>query len=396
MNRGEYELFEDYSELWQAPLTPQAIPSAYQPLPALLFPSPDGGSSPGSPSPAPEAPTTSSSPLGPSDGIPPRRGPNGGRSRPTTSGQVQAKCLLLTWSQAPLLSKERIRDHLSSLGDLEALAVGQETHADGGTHFHACVLYKEKVRLMPSAFDLLDYHPNVKAANAKRGPLNACIMNFWTYVQKEDQNPLIVGQPPTMKRTRNALYTEALEMAATKSVEHAMDFLSGQAAMDVALKGDALQRNLTMWRNKKTRHLMPARTLTEFRRHPDIPEAWRVLFLWGKSGVGKTQYAKALLPEASIIRHRNQLTDCDFSKGVIFDDFDVSHWPPTAVIHLLDWDEVTGTDVKYGYVVIPPHTKKIFTFNRRPDAWCPPSISEEQFQAVLRRMHSIEINETLF
>jgi len=37
----------------------------------------------------------------------------------------------------------------------------------------------------------------------------------------------------------------------------------------------------------------------------------------------------------------------------------VSHWPPTAVIHLLDWDEPRGLDVKHGHVVIPPHTRKI-------------------------------------
>jgi len=138
------------------------------------------------------------------------------------------------------------------------------------------------------------------------------------------------------------------------------------------------------------------RNLTSFPKAPEIYPDWHVLFLWGGTGMGKTQFAKALLPEATIVRHRNQLTLCDFSKGIIFDDFDVSHWPPTAVIHLVDWDETTGTDVKYGYVTIPPHTRKIFTFNKRPDAWVPLSITEEQFQAVMRRMHVIEITERLY
>lgn len=355
-------------------------------------------SAPESPAPMePSPPTSCSSPQEPSESTQPPPGENSDPLGPTSTGRVAAKCLLLTWSQAPALTKAAIEAHLRTLGELDSLAVGQEAHADGGVHFHACVIYRKKIDRRPTAFALLGYHPNVRVANSKRGPLDKCMMNYWKYVQKEDLHPLIIGlgpQPP--KRTRNEVFAEALEIAASTSVEAALEALARSSPSDVALKGDALQRNLTAWRNKKTRHLVPARTLSEFANAPVIPEAWRVLFLWGKSGAGKTQFAKALLPEATIIRHRNQLTDCDFSKGVIFDDFDVSHWPPTAVIHLVDWDETSGIDVKHGYVVCPPHTRKIFTFNRIVDAWCPPSISEEQFQAVRRRMTIIEINSSLF
>lgn len=366
--------------------------------PATQFPLPAIASSPASPAPrAPSPPTPSLSPQGPSDGSPLPNGENLDPLGPTATGQVQAKCLLLTWSQAPQLSKPVIEAHLRSLGDLESLVVGQEAHADGGVHFHACVIYREKIRRRPTAFDLLGCHPNVRAANSKRGPLDKCMMNYWTYVQKEDPNPLKIGPGPTApKRTRNEIYLQAAEIAATNSVDAALDYVRLNAAADYVTKLDSISRSLVSHRNKKTRHLAPARSLSEFANAPVIPDNWRVLFLWGKSGAGKTQFAKALLPEASIIRHRNQLTDCDFSKGVIFDDFDVSHWPPTAVIHLVDWDETSGIDVKHGYVVCPPHTRKIFTFNRIVDAWCPPSISEEQFQAVRRRMTIIEINSTLF
>lgn len=127
-----------------------------------------------------------------------------------------------------------------------------------------------------------------------------------------------------------------------------------------------------------------------------LPEGWHVLFLWGKSGAGKTQLARALLPEATVVRHRNQLQDCDFSKGVIFDDFDVSHWPPTAVIHLLDWDECSGIDVKYGHAIVPPHTRKIFTFNSEPLKWIPATATPEQCTAIFRRMFIQQINGSLF
>jgi len=367
-------------------------------LPASPSPAANSASAPASPAPSePSSPIPFSSPPEPSASTPLAHGVNSDPLGPTSTGRVAAKCLLLTWSQAPLLTKEAIEAHLRTLGDLDSLAVGQEAHADGGVHFHACVIFRKKIDRRPTAFALLGYHPNVRVANAKKGPLDKCMVNFWNYVQKEDAHPLVIGTGPAApKRTRNEIYLQAAEIAATSSVDAALDYVRLNAAADYVTKLDSISRSLVSHRNKKTRHLAPARTLNEFAHAPIIPEAWRVLFLWGKSGAGKTQFAKALLPEASIIRHRNQLTDCDFSKGVIFDDFDVSHWPPTAVIHLVDWDEVTGTDVKHGYVVIPPHTRKIFTFNRIVDAWCPPSISEEQFQAVRRRMTIIEINQPLF
>lgn len=141
---------------------------------------------------------------------------------------------------------------------------------------------------------------------------------------------------------------------------------------------------------------IPERALESFRNLPDIPEDWHVLYLWGASGVGKTQLARALLPGATVVRHRNQLVSADLSVGVIFDDFGVSHWPTTSVIHLLDWDEASGIDVKHGMVEIPRHTRKVFTYNDSPEMWMPALCSPEQRTAVRRRMFVIELNQRLF
>jgi len=340
--------------------------------------------------------TTYSSQPEHSEATPLPPGANLEQSAPTSTGRVQAKCLLLTWSQAPQLSKEIIQAHLETIGDLLSLAVGQEAHQDGGTHYHACVIYQKKIDKRPSAFAILGSHPNVRTANRKIGSLAQSMMNMWNYVMKEDPNPLIVGPPPTLKRSRNEVYLEATEIATQVSVDAALDFVRLNAPADYVQKLDSINRNLVSHRNKKTRHLVPARPLSEFVHAPELPEDWHVLFIWGTSGVGKTQWAKAILPGATIVSHRNQLSDVDFSKGVIFDDFDVHHWPPTAAIHLVDWDEVRGIDIKHGYVITPPHTRKIFTFNKCLDDWAPAGISNEQFAAIRRRVHEIEINQCLF
>jgi len=396
---GFFNLFDDLDpESWNAPPTPISLPNAWQPLPDSLFPSGSIASSPASPSPMPSPRTTLSSPQGPSDGIPPTNGENLEPSEHTASGKVQGKCLLLTWSQVPeAFNHAVIQEHLASLGELKSLAVGLETHADGGRHFHACVIYLKKISRRPTAFAILGRTADVRVANAKKGPLAQCMMNYWTYALKEDPNPLIVGDPPqNPKKSKTEIYREATLLAETAGVSAAMDHLAVHAPVDYVQRADSLSRNLTSHRDKRMRLAPPARTLTDFPNAPPIPDDWRVLYLWGKSGVGKTQFAKALLPGATIVSHGDQLKDCDFSKGVIFDDFSVAHWPPTSVIHLVDWDEPRGIHCRYSHVVIPPHTRKIFTFNRLLDAWCPPSINEEQFQAIRRRITVIEINESLF
>jgi len=382
--------FSDEEEFqWPQPTSAQVA------TPGLLFQSLSGASSPESQSRPPSPPTTCSSPLELSDATPAAPGDNSEPLGPTTSGRIQSKVILLTWSQAPNLSKEMIRDHLATLGEISGLVVGQEAHTDGGTHFHACVIYKKAIRKQLKSFSILGRHADIRCANAKRGPLAQCVMNYWTYAQKEDPNPLIQGVAPVLKRSKNEIYREAIDLAEKESVAAAMDHLNAMAPMDYVQRMDQLTRSLTAHRDKKMRVTIPPRNVSDFENAPEVPEDWKVLFLWGKTGLGKTQFAKALLPEATIVRHRNQLNQCDFTKGIIFDDFDVSHWPPSAVIHLLDWDEVSGIDVKYGMVTIPPRTRKIFTFNKRPDAWAPLT-NEETFQAILRRMHVIELNERLY
>lgn len=103
-----------------------------------------------------------------------------------------------------------------------------------------------------------------------------------------------------------------------------------------------------------------------------------------------------LLPDATVVRHSDQLRTCDFSKGIIFDDFDVGHWPPTAAIHLLDWDEPSGINVKHAHVVIPAKTRKIFTHNREFERWVSQDATGEQIEAMRRRVHVVNITRKLF
>lgn len=325
---------------------------------------------------------------------PPRLG-RGVLGRP---GRVRGKAFFMTYSQSAL-PRERITQWFARQPRMKRVVVGQEHHQDGNLHWHVTVEYEvEKDVRAGSYFNLDGEHPNIKVwTRAGGSTYDQWLLNHWNYCKKEDPTPFIVGEEPLAdrKRKRDEISREAMDVCRRQGVNEAMLFLENNASYDFLTKCDQMYRCLMRVRNM-SRPQVAARPLSDFPHAPRIVDDWHALFFNGPTRFGKTAYARSLLPEATVVSHRDQLRDCDFSKGVIFDDFDVSHWPPTAVIHLLDWDEPRGIDVKHGHVVIPAQTKKIFTHNCTFDRWVSKEASDEQIEAMRRRIHVVNINSKLF
>ncbi len=121
-----------------------------------------------------------------------------------------------------------------------------------------------------------------------------------------------------------------------------------------------------------------------------FPESWQhlednfnTIILWGESGIGKTCLAKALLPEALMVSHTDDLLkyNPDEYDGIIFDDMDFKHFPRSAQIHLLDWDDNRSIHCRYVSAFIPANTRKIFTTNE-PDG----SVFDLTDAAIRRRV----------
>ena len=116
----------------------------------------------------------------------------------------------------------------------------------------------------------------------------------------------------------------------------------------------------------KIRKVEPKYQLNEF------PAEWnrdfdgsRSLVLWGESGIGKTCYARALLPNALLVSHLDDLALYEGGEydGIIFDDMSFNHLPREGQIHLVDIDEYRSIHIRYKVAGIPANTKKIFTTN---------------------------------
>lgn len=319
-------------------------------------------------------------------------------------GVFKAKMVLVTWSQANSLTKDLILSHLETMttktNPLLRALVGKENHANGGIHFHAVVEWKTSRTMRPTAFKVGGIHPNVTTHRQGRGSYADSLMRAWNYASKEDPEPLIFGEPPEEKTEkmskRHRDFLEAQRLAETEGVEPALKFLRKEQPFEAIMRYDSARRGLEAARRASTSVETPARPLSAYRYLPFLPDDWKTLYLWGPSGLGKTALARSLLPGARLVRHRNQLVGADTSAGLIFDDFDVSHWPPTSVIHLVDWEETSGIDVKHGHVEIPPQTRKIFTMNVPLEDWIPEGAKEYQREAIRRRMSVIHIIERLY
>lgn len=108
----------------------------------------------------------------------------------------------------------------------------------------------------------------------------------------------------------------------------------------------------------------------------------RSVILWGNAGIGKTEYAKYLLPNALFVSHMDDLgTFNEDYDGIIFDDMSFVHLPRTSQIHILDIENDRSIHIRYKTAFIPRHTKKIFLTNEINGV-----IFDMNDQAILRRL----------
>lgn len=127
------------------------------------------------------------------------------------------------------------------------------------------------------------------------------------------------------------------------------------------------------------------------------PSGWKVLFLTGGTGLGKTRWALAQFNSPLLVSHLEDLKLFRQGQhdGIVFDDISFAHLTSTVGIHLLDWEMPRTLNVKHGSVTIPAETRKIFTSNSTLADTFPPA-TDKVYEAYERRVKVIRLTGKTF
>lgn len=182
------------------------------------------------------------------------------------------------------------------------------------------------------------------------------------YCTKEDPEPTILGEPMRQgSRTDLSSVRTAIEEGTSISdlwknyfetmVRYHAGILKGYQYLSAGRELDP-----------------PPHKLEEFKCDIDFSDLGKKSYLlWGPSDIGKSCFAKALLPKALFVSHIDDLREYKTGEydGIIFDDMDFKHFPRSGQIHLVDCAFRRSIHTRYEVSVIPAKTKKIFLANYR-------------------------------
>lgn len=175
------------------------------------------------------------------------------------------------------------------------------------------------------------------------------------------------------------------------TVREGMSIVRAARPRDAAIHGIAIERNLNAARAPV---FVPKYSSGDFLVAPlDLSKS---VLVWGPSGLGKTQFVLSHFKNPLVITHMDGLRSLSPDHdAIVFDDMSFSHYPPEAVIHLLDIELPRDIHIRYGVATIPANTVKIFTHNSF-NPFYKIEIPSEQQEAIERRFKRFNVTKRLY
>lgn len=272
-------------------------------------------------------------------------------------------------------SKEELVEFLKSKGDITDYVVAREEHADGGFHLHACVEFSKHQRHAVNWLDFNGRHPN------KQDPRKweACK----TYCKKDGD---FLEAPRDASGSRDFSVDFTTLCLTFESEESWMSYCcSEKISFQYAvwcwgrMRGD-------MSTIETDEH--PGKLCPSLEQFECTWEDKKTLILKGKSGCGKTTWAKRNIPKPCLfVTHIDELKSfrAGYHVSIIFDDVDFNHYPRTSQIAIVDYDNPRQIHCRHAVARIPAGVVKVFTCNADPVGLCD--------EAVRRRCRVVNVHE---
>lgn len=281
------------------------------------------------------------------------------------SFSINSSSLGFTYSQCnvePVKLLNWLREEFSHYAVIHAV-VSREQHQDGNYHLHAAIKLGRQFRSRDARFgDFNGFHPN--CVRPRSYPK-------WVEYVKKHGSYEEYGSLEIKGSNRGASEQEVMANATSKS---RVEFLiwagvnKVQYAKDI---WDGLNNNKHSMITITEDQIIGGTIDPKFQKL--IMEVnWvqdKCLFLIGDSGIGKTTYAKQIIPKPCLfVTHIDDLKkfQIDFHKAILFDDVCFNHYPVQSQIHLVDFENPRSIHVRYGIAQIPAGVPKIFTCNEDP------------------------------
>lgn len=264
-------------------------------------------------------------------------------------------------------------DEIKTINDMirkfrcSRVVAGQEVGASGTRHLHVFVTTRVPVRwaALKRLFPRADIEWCHSPPNAER------------YVQKDGD--IVIDHDDRKQGARSDLQEASEAVLAGLSLRQVarnhpttyVKYYKGLEALRVAAR-PSIQRGM-----------YPIDAFA-----PWVPYHWAkyTVIFYGRSGIGKTQFALAHFQSALCVTHKDALKefDPDVHDGIVFDDMSFVHEPIQAQIHLTTKEIDVDLHLRYITGRIPANTKKIITTND-------PHVLDRDHEAIARRCEWIEL-----